>query len=87
MIASVANAVDNADLGVAGAASQTMSQVGVVAGMQILLTVQASAEANHGVRSYAIAYYVGCAVALGAALAAGFVRRTRHASPATASAA
>jgi MFS family permease len=78
MIASVANAVDNRDLGVAGAASQTMSQVGVVAGMQILLTVQASAEASHGVRSYAIAYYVGCGVALAAALAAGFVRRTRH---------
>ena len=42
-----------------------MSQVGVVAGMQILLTVQAAAEAAHGVRSYAIAYYVGCGVALG----------------------
>ena len=82
MIASVANAVDNRDLGVAGAASQTMSQVGVVAGMQILLTVQASAEASHGVRSYAIAYYVGCGVALAAAVAAGFVRRTRHDSEA-----
>jgi len=81
MIASVANAVDNRDLGVAGAASQTMSQVGVVAGMQILLTVQATTEAAHGVRSYAIAYYVGCGVALAAAVAAGFVRRTRHAAP------
>ena len=87
MIASVANAVDNRDLGVAGAASQTMSQVGVVAGMQILLTVQATTEAAHGVRSYAIAYYVGCGVALAAAVAAGFVRRTRHAEPAPAAAA
>ena len=84
MIASVANAVDNRDLGVAGAASQTMSQVGVVAGMQILLTVQATTEAAHGARSYAIAYYVGCGVALAAAVAAGFVRRTRHAEPAAA---
>jgi EmrB/QacA subfamily drug resistance transporter len=81
MIASVANSVPSKDLGVAGAASQTMSQIGVVAGMQILLTVQAAAEPGHGERSYAIAYMVGCGVALCAAVAAGFVRRTRHAAP------
>jgi hypothetical protein len=54
--------------------------------MQILLTVQATTEATHGVRSYAIAYYVGCGVALAAAVAAGFVRRTRHAEPTPATA-
>ncbi len=79
MIASIANAVHHRDLGVASAASQTMGQVGVVAGMQILLTVQAAAQASHGVRSYAMAYYVGCGVALVAAVAASFARRTTHA--------
>jgi hypothetical protein len=46
--------------------------------MQILLTVQAAAEPGHGERSYAVAYMVGCGVAVAAAVAAGFVRRTRH---------
>jgi EmrB/QacA subfamily drug resistance transporter len=86
MIASIANAVDHRDLGVASAASQTMSQVGVVAGMQILLTVQSAAAASQGARSYAVAYYVGGAVALAAGVAAGLVRRTSSvavAAPAT----
>jgi hypothetical protein len=50
--------------------------------MQILLTVQAAAAPGHGARSYSIAYMVGCGVALCAAVAASFVRRTRHAAPA-----
>jgi EmrB/QacA subfamily drug resistance transporter len=78
MIASVANAVDVRDLGVASAASQTMSQIGVVAGMQILLTVQAGLAATQGDRSYAFAYYVGTAVALGAAVAAMFVTNSKR---------
>ena len=80
MIASLANAVEPGDLGVASAASQTMSQIGVVAGMQILLTVQLATEPGSGVGSYAIAYQVGALVAVGALIAASFVRRTRHAS-------
>jgi len=78
MIASLANAVDTRDLGVASAASQTMSQIGVVAGMQILLTVQLSTAAGSGSGSYAIAYHVGAVTAVGALVAAWFVRRTRH---------
>lgn len=78
MIASLANAVEPRDLGVASAASQTMSQIGVVAGMQILLTVQLGTEPGSGVGSYAIAYHVGAITAVGALVAASFVRRTRH---------
>ncbi len=80
MIASLANAVDTSDLGVASAASQTMSQIGVVAGMQILLTVQLAAAAGSGSGSYAIAYHVGAVAAVGALVAASLVRRTRHAA-------
>ena len=76
MIASVANTVDGRDLGVASAASQTTSQIGAVAGMQILLTVQAATVATQGDRSYATAYMVGTAVALTAAVTAFFVRRS-----------
>lgn len=86
MIASVANTVEPGDLGVAGAASQTVSQIGVVAGMQILLTVQAAAEDAHGDRSYAVAYLVGAGVAVAAAVAAAFVRRSHHGAPASATA-
>ena len=79
MIASIANSVDKRDLGVASAASQTVSQIGVVAGMQILLTVQSvSSTGGSSTSSYAAAYHVGAvaaAIALGAAF---FVRRTKH---------
>ncbi|NCY17443.1 MAG: MFS transporter [Actinobacteria bacterium] len=78
MIASLANAVDTSDLGVASAASQTMSQIGVVAGMQILLTVELATEATAGDGAYGIAYHVGAIAAVGALIAASFVRRTRH---------
>lgn len=40
LAAAIANAVDDGDLGVAGAFQQMMSQVGVVAGTQVMLTVQ-----------------------------------------------
>jgi len=76
MIASIANSVDKRDLGVASAASQTVSQIGVVAGMQILLTVQ-----SVGADSYAAAYHVGAVAAVIAVVAAFFVRRTRHEDP------
>ena len=79
MIASIANSVDKRDLGVASAAAQTVSQVGVVAGMQILLTVQSVSAANgSGTSSYAAAYHVGAVTAVVALAAAFFVRRTRH---------
>ena len=82
MIASIANSVDKRDLGVASAASQTVSQIGVVAGMQILLTVQSvSAASGSGTSSYAAAYYVGAGAAVIALAAAFFVRRTQHDEP------
>src|SRR5690606_33886391 len=78
MAAAVANSVDDEDLGVVGAAQQMMQQDGVVAGIQILQTVQAAREpAVGGIASYHTAYWVGAgAVALGV-VAAVFVRRTR----------
>jgi MFS family permease len=82
MIASIANSVDKRDLGVASAASQTVSQIGVVAGMQILLTVQSvGASSGNGTDSYAAAYHVGAVAAVIAVVAACFVRRTRHEEP------
>lgn len=84
MIASIANSVDKRDLGVASAASQTVSQIGVVAGMQILLTVQ-SIESTGGTdtSSYAAAYHVGAVAAVIALVAAFFVRRTKHVDAST----
>jgi hypothetical protein len=87
MIASVANTVDSRDLGVASAASQTTSQIGAVAGMQILLTVQAATVATQGDRSYATAYLVGTAVALAAGVTAFFVRSSDFGAPEEAGAA
>ena len=79
MIASIANSVEKRDLGVASAASQTVSQIGVVAGMQILLTVQSvRAGVDGGTSSYAAAYHVGAVAGLIALVAAFFVRRTKH---------
>ncbi len=78
MAASIANAVDERDLGVAGAAQQMMTQVSVVAGIQILQTVQASRLEESGlVGSYSDAYLVGAGVALLGVLMAAFVRSTR----------
>lgn len=80
MIASIANSVDKRDLGVASAASQTVSQIGVVAGMQILLTVQSvRVVTGTDTSSYAAAYQVGAGAAVVALIAAFFVRRTKHA--------
>ena len=77
MTAAVANAVEDHDLGVAGAAQQMMQQVGVVAGIQILQTVQASREpVVGGIASYHTAYLVGAGVAALGVVAAFFVRRT-----------
>ena len=44
MAATIANAVDDRDLGVVGAAQQMVAQLGAVTGIQILQTVQASRE-------------------------------------------
>jgi EmrB/QacA subfamily drug resistance transporter len=72
--ASVANSVDEASLGIASATQQLMTQVGVVAGIQLMRTVQTTA-------SFRAAYLLGGAVALGAVVCSLFVRSaTREAA-------
>jgi MFS family permease len=78
MNATVANAVDRADLGVASAASQLMAQIGTVAGIQLMQTVQVSRQAADGlVGSYRAAYLLGALVAAAGVVAAAFVRRSQ----------
>lgn len=82
MAASVANAVENRDLGVATAAQQMIAQVGVVAGIQILQTVQQAREPLDGAAaSYHSAYLVGAVAGLLGVAAAAFVRSTPERVP------
>jgi EmrB/QacA subfamily drug resistance transporter len=75
MAASIANAVDDRDLGVVGAAQQMVAQLGAVAGIQILQTVQASREATVGATdAFGQAYLVGAGVAALGTLCALMVR-------------
>ncbi|MGH9138038.1 MAG: MFS transporter, partial [Acidimicrobiales bacterium] len=84
LAASVANAVDEEDLGIAGATQQLLNQIGTVVGIQVLQTVQASrAPSVGGVAAYGDAYLVGGAVALLGLVFAAFVRSTRRAVRAT----
>ena len=86
MAAAIANAVDERDLGVVGGAQQMMSQVGVVAGIQVLVTVQQARAAVVGqADSYALAYLIGAVAAGLGVVAACFVapRRRRAAKSAT----
>ena len=76
MAATIANVVDEADFGVAGATQQLAAQVGVVAGIQIMQTVQESrATADGLIGSYGDAYLVGAGVAAIGAVSALFIRR------------
>jgi EmrB/QacA subfamily drug resistance transporter len=75
MAATIANAVEESDLGVVGAAQQMMTEVGLTAGIQIMQTVQVSREPAVGaLTSYHEAYLVGAGVALLGAVCACFVR-------------
>lgn len=72
---SVANSVDEEQLGIASAAQQLVTQVGVVAGIQLMSTIQASCEATAGLTgSFRSAYLVGAGVALAGVLCAAFLR-------------
>ena len=86
MAAAIANSVDERDLGVVGGAQQMMSQIGVVAGIQLLVTIQSSRVDEVGLAaSFAPAYLVGAIAAGLGALAACFVlprRRSAVAIPA-----
>jgi EmrB/QacA subfamily drug resistance transporter len=79
MAASIANSVDERDLGIAGAAQQMMAQVGVVAGIQIMLTVQEARESAGALASYHLAYLVGAIAAGLAVVTSLFVRSTPRA--------
>ena len=75
LAASVANAVEETSLGIAGAAQQLIIQVGVVAGIQIGQTVQASRLHAVGlVHSFGQAYLLAGGVALVGVGFAAFVR-------------
>lgn len=79
MSASIANAVDDRDLGIAGAAQQTVNQVGVAVGIQAMLAVQTSREDAVGaVAAYGDAYLLGAAVASVGVVLACFVRSSRR---------
>jgi EmrB/QacA subfamily drug resistance transporter len=82
MAATIANAVDEADLGIAGAAQQMMTQIGVVAGIQLMQTVQIAGVRSAGlVGSYHRAYLLGAAVCGLGIVAAAFVRRSPRMLP------
>ena len=85
MAATIANAVDENDFGVAGATQQLLVQVGMLAGIQIMQTIQVSQQKARGlIDSYHVAYLVGGGVALLGALTALAVRpsaRLRPSSP------
>jgi MFS family permease len=77
----VAGAVDTNRLGSASAAMQIASQVGVVAGIQVMETVQAARQHGAGlIGSYHSAYLAGALVAMVAVVTAMFIRPASHGS-------
>jgi EmrB/QacA subfamily drug resistance transporter len=78
LISSAANAVEPARLGVANAAQVMVTQIGVVAGIQVVSTIQGG---GGSASSFSIAYLVGGAVAVLGVLGALFVRSADRAVP------
>lgn len=75
--ASASNEVAADELGVMSAAQQLITQIGVVAGIQVMVTVQASGHGGVGsLASFHRAYAVGAAVAVLAGISAWFIRDT-----------
>jgi EmrB/QacA subfamily drug resistance transporter len=75
LAAMVAGAVDTQRLGSASATMQVASQVGVVAGIQVMETVQVARQHSAGlVGSYHSAYVVGASVALLAVVTSFLIR-------------
>jgi len=75
LVAAIANAVDEDDLGVVGATQQMMTQFGVVVGIQVMQSTQAAREAAVGAEAaFGDAYLAGAAAALLGLLLAFFVR-------------
>ncbi|CAN5745279.1 MFS transporter [soil metagenome] len=86
LAASVTVSVDDTDFGIAGAAQQMMTQVGVVFGIQIMQSVQQSRiDAVGKAASYHWGYLAGLVLAaLGVATATRIVSATRPTAEATA---
>ena len=75
LVTVVANTVETRDLGVANAAQQMVGQIGTVAGIQVLSTIQGgSADAL----PFTGAYLVGGVLAITGVVAAGFISRSRR---------
>jgi len=75
LVAAIANAVDDDDLGVVGATQQMMTQFGVVVGIQVMQATQAARQPVVGeLGAYGDAYLVGAAAALLGLVLAFFVR-------------
>jgi MFS family permease len=77
--ASASNEVRREELGVMSAAQQLVTQIGVVAGIQVMETVQASSHSTVGaLGSFHRAFLVGAVVAVLAAVCAVFMRDTER---------
>ena len=75
--ATIANSVDERDLGVVGAAQQMMTEVGLLAGIQIMQTVQVTrADVVGELDAYGDAYLVGAGACVLAFVCAWFLRST-----------
>lgn len=82
MTATMTTAVSDADLGVAGAAAQTVMQIGTVTGMQVLQSIQVANQPAMGLKgSYGVAFGVGAVVALVATVLATLIRSTARPRP------
>ena len=78
---SAANEVAEDELGVMIAAQLLITQIGIVAGIQVMVTVQASAQGGAGtLASFHKAYAVGAMVALAACVCGFFVKNTPRGS-------
>lgn len=79
---SVANSVGEEQLGIASAAQQLVTQVGVVAGIQLMSTIQASREGAAGLNgSFRAAYLVGAGVCFAGVVCAAFLRSAERTTP------
>lgn len=79
MSSTVSHAVDEADLGIAGAAQQMIVQVGVTFGIQLMQTVQQVREGPAGLQgSYSQAYLAAAVIAALCVVAAAGVRRSER---------
>jgi MFS family permease len=83
-VSSASNEVAEDELGVMSAAQQLITQIGIVAGIQVMVTVQASSHGGVGsLDSFHRAYAVGAVAAVLAGICGFFVRNTPRGSAAS----